>query len=203
VAQKRVAEHGFSGVFLRDDIVSLPFFSGSLDCIFSEGALHHTDSTRGALAALTPLLRSGGYFLFYVYNKKGPIREFSDDYIRKKLQALTPEDAWEALRPLTEMGIQLGRMEKELDLPEGIPLLDVPAGKIPLQRFVYWHVFKAFYDPDSAFEEMHHINFDWYAPKNAHRQTPEEVRQWCSELGLVIERMHVENAGITVVTRKT
>lgn len=202
VAQKRVTQRGFSGVFLQDDLVTLPFAHGGLDCIFSEGVLHHTDSTKGALASLTPLLRPGGYFLFYVYNKKGPIREFTDDCIREKLQAMSPEDAWEALRPLTDLGIQLGDLNAEINLPEGVPILDIPAGKISLQRFFYWHIFKAFYDPATTFEEMHHINFDWYAPKNAHRQTPQEVQQWCDEFGLHIERLQVEKAGITVVARK-
>ena len=39
-------------------------------------------------------------------------------------------------------------MDVTLDLPDGIPLLDVPPGPITLQRFVYWHVFKAFHHPD-------------------------------------------------------
>jgi SAM-dependent methyltransferase len=202
VAARRVAERVFSGVFLQDDITALPFPKGSVDCIFSEGVLHHTDSTRNALASLAPLLKPGGLFLFYVYNKKGPLREFTDDHIREKLQQMKPAEAWEALRPLTELGIQLGRLNCALELPEGIPLLDVPAGKISLQRFFYWHVCKAFYDPDATFDEMHHINYDWFAPRNAHRQTPDEVKTWCGELGLDIERMKVEQAGITVVARK-
>lgn len=37
-------------------------------------------------------------------------------------------------------------------------------------------------------EEMNHINFDWYAPANAHRQTPKEVHGWCAQAGLAIER---------------
>jgi SAM-dependent methyltransferase len=201
VARKRFAERGFKGIFLRDDITRLPLAPGSADCIFSEGVLHHTDSTRGALASLTRLL-GRGVFLFYVYNKKGPIREFSDDHIRERLWDMKPEEAWEALRPLTVLGVRLGEADCELDLPEGIPLLDVPAGKVSLQRFFYWHIFKVFYNPDLSFEEMLHINFEWYAPKNAHRQTPDEVRVWCEELGLAVERMHVENAGITVVARK-
>jgi hypothetical protein len=49
---------------------------------------------------------------------------------------------------------------------------------------------------------MHHINFDWYAPRHAHRQTEEEVRRWCAEAGLEVEREDVHLAGITVVARK-
>ena len=202
VARQRVAAQGFNGVFVRDDITRLPFSPGRIDCIFSEGVLHHTDSTKDALGALVPLLRSGGLFLFYVYNKKGPVREFTDDYIRDRLRHMPPGEAWEALAPLTELGRQLGGIDAELDLPEGIPLLGVTAGRVSLQMFFYWHVCKAYYRPDLAFEEMQHINFDWFAPKNAHRQTPEEVREWCAEFGMRIRRFIVEPAGITVIAEK-
>lgn len=201
-ARKRVTERGLEGVFMQDNVAALPFKPQCVDMIFSEGVLHHTDSTKNALTALSSLLKPQGYFLFYVYNKKGPIREFCDDYIRDALQKMGPAEAWEALRPLTELGRQLGEIDATLNLPDGIPLLNVPPGEISLHRFIYWHVFKAFYNPEMNFEEMLHVNFDWYAPANAHRQTPDEVRAWCAELGLSIERLTVENAGITVVARK-
>ncbi len=49
---------------------------------------------------------------------------------------------------------------------------------------------------------MNHVNFDWYRPANCHRQTPEEVRKWCENAGLDVSYMNVEEAGITVVSRK-
>jgi len=205
VAAKRVYEQtrdDVNTVFVRDDITQLPFAEQSVDCVFSEGVLHHTDSTRSSLGSLVPFLKPGGLFLFYIYRKKGPIREFTDDYLREKLQTMPSEEAWEALKPLTGIGIQLGSSDLEIDVPDGFPLLEIPAGKISLQRFFYWHVMKAFYRPDLSFDEMHHVNFDWFAPKNAHRQTPEEVAAWCSELGLEIRHMRPEDAGITVVARK-
>ncbi len=202
VARERVAERGHDGLFIRESLMKLPFAPGSFDIIFSEGVLHHTDSTRDALHALAPLLRPGGHLLFYVYNKKGPIREFTDDYIREQLRSMSASEAWEAVASLTRLGIELGEKEIELDIKEAVPLLGIPAGKISLQRFVYWHIFKAFYDPSLDFEAMRHINFDWYAPENAHRQTPEEVRQWCGEVNLAITRMRVEPAGITVIAER-
>mgnify|MGYP007077439015 CR=1 FL=1 len=58
------------------------------------------------------------------------------------------------------------------------------------------------YRTDLTLDEMQHINFDWYAPKNAHRHTPEEVRQWCHELNLIIEHEKVELSGITIIAKK-
>jgi SAM-dependent methyltransferase len=202
VARQRFAERGIHGRFLQCDLMRLPFAAGSLDAIFSEGVLHHTDSTRDAILTLARLLRPGGRFMFYVYNKKSPIREFSDDLIRDKLQGMSPDAAWEALMPLTKLGIALGELDVEVDVPQDVALLGIPKGKINLQRLFYWHIFKAYYRPEFALEEMNHVNFDWYAPKNAHRQTPEQVRAWCAEAGLVPERERVEEAGITVIARK-
>jgi len=202
VAASRFAERGLSGGFVQASVTRLPFAQKSVDLVFSEGVLHHTDSTEGAFSSLAGLLKPGGRFLFYVYRKKGPLREFSDDYIRDRLQALSPEEAWKAVMPLTKLGKMLGELQIEIDIPEAIDLLEIPAGRIDLQRFFYWHVFKAFYRSDMTIDEMNHINFDWYAPRNAHRHTIEEVRGWCAKGGMTIERERVEEAGITIIARK-
>jgi arsenite methyltransferase len=202
VGRDRFEERGVCGGFLQADITDLPLLPGSVDLIFSEGVLHHTDSTQRALAALAHLLKPGGRILFYVYRRKGPLREYSDDHIRAQLRRLTPAEAWEVMKPLTRLGISLGELGAEVDIAEPIDVLGIPAGRIDVQRLFYWHVAKAFYQPDLTFEEMNHINFDWYAPANAHRQSPEEVREWCNDLDLGIERQVVEDAGITVIARK-
>lgn len=87
-------------------------------------------------------------------------------------------------------------------MPETIDLLEIPAGRISLQRFFDWHVCKAFHRPEMSLEELNHINFDWFAPRNAHRHTPEEVRGWCAGLGLAIEHERIEEAGITIRAKK-
>lgn len=202
VAAERFAERGFQAAFMQADISNLPFPPGSVDLIFSEGALHHSNSTKGALLALARLLKNGGRFMFYVYRRKGPLREFTDDYVRDQLHAMTPQQAWEAMEPLTQLGIALGELNTEIDIPRPITFLGIPSGRINVQRLFYWHVAKTFYHPDLSFGEMNHINYDWYAPANAHRQSPEEVREWCAECGLSIEREVVEEAGITVIARK-
>jgi SAM-dependent methyltransferase len=202
VARARMQDAGADAAFLQCDLTRLPLPTGSLDAIFSEGVLHHTDSTHGAILSLAPLLKTGGLFMFYVYRRKGPIREFTDDYIREKMQSMTPEEGWRAMEPISRLGKLLGELNIEIDIPERIDLLDIDPGRINLQRLFYWHVLKCFYRPDYTLDEMNHINFDWYAPKNAFRQSPEEVRAWCSEAGLQILHERVEEAGITIVAKK-
>ena len=203
VAQKRSLGKGFrNSLFIQESIDNLPFQEPLFDIIFSEGVLHHTDNTQKTFSHLSQFLKPDGLFMFYVYRKKSPIREFTDDYIRDNLQTLTPEEGWDALKSLTKLGIELGKLDVEINVPEDIKVLGIPAGKINLQRLFYWHIFKAFYDPNLSFDEMHHINFDWYAPKNAHRHTVEEVQSWCLYSHLIVEHLKEEEAGITCVARK-
>ena len=202
VAKDRFAERGLRGNFLQANILDLPEEIGNFDVIFSEGVLHHTDSTERAIKYLSTRLAAGGYFMFYVYNKKAPIREFSDDYVREKIAPLTDEEAWKALEPLTKLGMLLGELNIELDIKDPIDILDIPAGQINLQRLFYWYIFKAYYRPEFTLDEMNHINFDWYRPTNCHRQTPQQVTNWVDSCGLDILKIDIQEAGITVIAKK-
>lgn len=199
VAKVRFDEAGYPGDFLQSDLLSVPIPDASIDMIFSEGVLHHTDSTEEAIKALARKLKPGGRFLFYVYARKAVVREFTDDLIRNELRHLTDEQAWKALEPLSKLGIELGKLDVELNVPEDIPFLGIKAGKLNLQRFFYWNICKAFYRDDFTFDEMNHINFDWFRPLNCHRHSEEELRQWCTESALVIERFDREDSGFSVV----
>jgi len=204
IARKKFEEYGYSkrSRFIQCNLNHIPVQEGKFDVIFSEGVLHHTDSTEQAIYDLAPFLKQNGYFMFYVYAKKSPIREFSDDYIRGCFSSKSNDETWEGLEALTKLGKALGDLNIEIDVPENIPYLGIQKGKINLQRLFYWNIFKCYYRPDWSIEEMNHVNFDWYRPANCHRQTPEEVRKWCENAGLDVSYMNVEEAGITVVSRK-
>lgn len=202
VASVRFSEERLSAAFLQADFTELPLPDGSIDVVLAEGVLHHAPSTRDALASVVRVLRPGGRLLAYVYRKKGPVREYTDDLIRGVLADMDPSEAWQVLLPLTYLGKALGDLDVEVDVPEAIDFLGIPAGRVQVQRLFYWYFCKAFYGQALTIEEMNHINFDWYAPTYAHRQTPEEFRSWCDDLSLVVEREIVEEAGISVVCRK-
>src|SRR5919197_266774 len=107
-----------------------------------------------------------------------------------------------SLRPLTRLGQALAELDVEVDVPEDVPVLGIEAARFDVQRLIYWHFAKLFWNPALSFDENLHINFDWYHPRYAHRHEPEEVRSWCEELGLKITRFHVDEAGITVRATK-
>ena len=202
VARERFRQAGLPGDFLQVGISEFDAPKESFDLIFSEGVLHHTDDTRASLGSLVSKLKVSGRIAFYVYARKAAIREFTDDFIRGKLSEMTDELAWKALEPLTKLGVALGEIDAVIDVPEDIPYLGIKRGKLDLQRFFYWNICKMYYRPEFSFDEMNHINFDWFRPLNCHRHTPDEIREWCSEFSLDIERLDVQEAGITVVATR-
>jgi len=195
---RRQLPSGPSRDLVQADILHLPFEAGSFDLVLSDGVLHHTPSTRDALASVARLLRPGGEILFYVYRKKGAIREFTDDHVRDVVAPLPPEAAWEALKPITRLGESLAGAHVTITVPEDIPSLGIRAGDYDLQRFLYDHVLKLFWNDGFTFDENHHVNFDWFHPRYAHRQTEEQVGAWCRDLGLDIVHQAIEVSGISV-----
>jgi SAM-dependent methyltransferase len=187
--------------FVQADALRMPFAPGTFDAIFSEGVLHHTRSTREALLACALLLAPGGAFHFYVYRKKAPVREFTDDHVRSVLAAMTNDQAWEAMRPLTKLARDLAALHATVEV-EDIPVLGIKAGRYDLQRLIYWNFAKLFWNDSYPFETNLHVNFDWYRPHYANRQTEAEVRAWCAEAGLRIDRLHGEESGFTVIASK-
>ena len=184
--------------FVQADILALPFPAASFDLVFSEGVLHHTPSTERAFKALTRLLRPGGEIMIYVYRRKAPTREFVDDFVRERIADLPPEEAWNLLRPLTRLGQALAELDATVEVPEDVELLGIPKGVYDVQRLVYWHFAKLFWNEALTFEENTHVNFDWYHPRFAHRHTEDEVRGWFADCGLEIIRLDVQEAGFTV-----
>lgn len=184
--------------FVQADALHLPFPDGCFDTIISQGVLHHTPSTRQALLSGVRTLSPGGEFLFYVYRRKGPVREFTDDYIREKIAPMSDGEALQAMRSLTRLAQVLSGLDAEVDVQEDVPLLDIRAGRQHVQRLIYWHFAKLYWNNELSFDDNVHVNFDWYRPRYAHRQSAEELRAWCAEAGLSIRRWHEQESGFTV-----
>ena len=103
---------------------------------------------------------------------------------------------------ITKLGKALSDLKVTIDVPEAIPILGIPAGKQDIQRFIYWNMFKCYWNDTMDWDANVITNFDWYHPLHAHRHTPEEVRAWCAEEGLEIVHLDVQESGVSVLCRK-
>ena len=202
IAAERFREQGIKGDFLQANLLDLPIDNGSVDLIFAEGVLHHTDSVASSIARISEKLVTKGVFVFYVYKKKSPVREFTDDYVRQSIADLSDDEAWEVLLPLTKLGAAIGELQATVEVTEDIPLLGIKKGEYDLQRLLYYYVCKMFYRPEFTIEECNHVNFDWFRPQNCHRHTPNEIRSFCDEASLQVDRMFVDESGISVVATR-
>jgi SAM-dependent methyltransferase/uncharacterized protein YbaR (Trm112 family) len=182
---------------LQADLMNLPFKRSFFDFIFSEGVLHHTPDTHKAFEVLIKFLAPKGEIAIYVYKKKGPIREFCDDYLRGFTTHLSEEECWEFSKRMTKFGKALSDLHTEFEVPEDIPALGMKAGKYNLQRFFYYHIFKCFWNERFNFDENNLVNFDWYHPAYAYRHTPEEVKTWFQKAGLELVHIDISESGIT------
>jgi len=187
---------------VQADLTMLPCNEGSFDFLACDQVMHHTPDTKASFDHLVRHLAPGGQIAFYVYKKKGPIREFCDDFLREHYTQASEEECYAFSRAMTALGKALSDLKAEVVVPEDIPILEIKAGKHDIQRFVYWHIFKCYWNEKLDWETNVLTNFDWYHPRYAHRHTAEEVRAWCAEAQLEIVLFNVIESGITVRARK-
>jgi len=188
--------------FIQADLRQLPFKRQFFDYVYSDQVLHHTKNTRTSFKYLTQFLQSNGFISIYVYNKKAPIREFADDYIRSKTTKMSVKDCIAFSREMAVLGKNLSKLKQKIKIPNDISLLNIKAGTYDIQRLIYWHFLKCFWAEDDDFERSVGVNFDWYYPKFAFRHTPKEVNLWFKETKIKITSFKEIESGISVTGKK-
>ena len=105
----------------------------------------------------------------------------------------------ERLVPLNDKARKaLADLHIDVEVSEDVPLLGIKAGRYDVQRLIYWHVAKLYWNDGFSLEENNHVNFDWYHPTYAHRHTEDEIRGWCKGAGLTIQHFDAQESGYTV-----
>ena len=184
--------------FLQADLRKLPFKKKFFDFILSDQVLHHTKNTETSFKYLTKFLKKTGEISIYVYNKKAPIREFSDDHIRKTTVNMSFDDCMKFSKDMAILGKSLSKLKKKITVPNDIPILGIKSGIYDVQRFIYWHFLKCFWDPSDNLDRSIGVNFDWYSPKYAYRHTPTEVKKWYNDTKIKITHFKEIESGISV-----
>ncbi|SCA56226.1 hypothetical protein MTBPR1_20074 [Candidatus Terasakiella magnetica] len=183
---------------LLDDLTDL----GQFDYIYSQEVLHHTADPQQAFRNLVEILAKNGDISIYVYKVKSPIREYTDDYLRNIISEMNYEDAMLTSTNIAKLGKVLSDLDLEIEVP-AIPELGIESGKQNLQRFIYNHFFKCFWNNDLSVEDNAVVNYDWYHPQLASRHTLEEIEGWFRTEELEITRAYEDPYGITVSGRRT
>jgi hypothetical protein len=101
------------------------------------------------------------------------------------------------------LGKSLSDLKKKITIPNDIPILGIKSGTYDVQRFIYWHFLKCFWDPSDNLERSIGVNFDWYSPKYAYRHTPAEVKKWYKESKVKIVHFNEIESGISITGQKS
>lgn len=181
---------------VQADLTRLPFPRAFFDFIACDQVLHHTPDTAASFRALVEWLAPGGELAVYVYRRKSRIRELVDDDLRALVSQMTEEEAWEFAEQLTELGRRLSALGVTVDVP-AIPALGIVGGVYDVQRFIYWHVLKCYWNPVLGHADSVLTNFDWYRPRYAHRHTAAAVRRWFADAGLSVVAFNEQESGIS------
>jgi len=143
------------------DIAAMPFLPETFDAIFSVGVLHHTPDTKAYFRKLVPLLKPGGTIAIWVYPNIGAyaVRKPWINFVNKiPIKAYHDWCEW-------FMATALKRKDS--------PLFNALWRSFPYPRDTNgfeWNVLDLFDSYSPAFHGIH---------------SPEEVRRWFQEAGLV------------------
>jgi SAM-dependent methyltransferase len=175
---------------------------GLFDFVYCQEVLHHTGNPRAAFLNLATRVRPGGELAVYVYRRKAPIREFTDDYVRAHIGAMPYLEARTVSAQITELGRALADVRVrgepvQLAVP-AVPLLGIDAGTYDLQRFIYHFFMKCFWSPELSHDDNVAVNYDWYHPQDATRHELDEVLGWFGDAHLRVVHSLIDPYGITV-----
>jgi len=199
IARKNIAEPRVH--FVHADLHMLPFPDEFFDFINCDQVIHHTPDPRAAFEILSRKLKPGGRICCYVYRKKGPIREFTDDLVRAQISKLSADEALQQCEAITRFGQKLAELKLNVEVEEDIPALGISRGVVDIQRLFHWNIFKCFWNDEFDFFTNNIINFDWYHPEFCFRFKPDDFRSWFAE-GWEIEAWDAQEAGLSCRARK-
>ncbi|MEE9372606.1 MAG: methyltransferase domain-containing protein [Saprospiraceae bacterium] len=200
IAAQNLTQYSNVSIYQKDLLEDLSEL-GQFDFIYCQEVLHHTSDPELGFKNLVDILSKEGEIAIYVYKKKAPIREFTDDQVRREISPMGYEEAMTECRNITHLGKTLSDIDVKIDVPK-INSLQIEAGCYTIQRFIYHFFMKCFWNNDLTFEENAVINYDWYHPQLCSRHTLKEVRSWFEENDLNILHECVDYYGITVRGKK-
>jgi len=157
---------------VQGDLLRLPFAEGSFDQIYSLGVLDHTPDPRRAFLGLAKLLKPGGRIAIWVYPRERPALE----RIINLHRAISTRLPLGVLVPFSRLMAPVGAIKRRLMASRNPAVARLGVALNVLTIGVSMHP-----DPEVRVCDT----LDWYAPRYLTRHTPEEVRGWFAEAGLV------------------
>lgn len=197
-------ERGLRAKFVRSTIDQLPAHHiPQANIIFCPGVLHYCPDMREALMQLHEQIQKRGELITWVYKKQPRLRAATDECLREYFSGMPAEEAFERMKPLTKLGIALGELNQTITVPEDIFYLGIKAGTYDLQKFIYYHFIKLFYNADLPFVRHNVNNWNAWYPSPVHFHEPHEIEAMVSESGFTVKHWRESGNGIAIIATRT
>lgn len=199
VAAYKNTRHLSNAHIIKADLFYLPFKKNLFDYIISDGVIHHTPDPLKGFLTLAKYLTRKGIISIHVYKKMGPMREFTDDFIRSFSTKNDFKQCSKFCQDFTRFGKTLSDAKVKIHIPADIPILQIKKGDYDLQRFIYYNVFQCFWNENLSFKENNLVNLDWFHPAYASRHTEQEIINWFKAAKLrQIKSFRANESGVSV-----
>jgi SAM-dependent methyltransferase len=163
--------------FVRADMMD-DIYRPAFDVVVCRSAIMVTADPPATFSSMARAVKPGGKLLISVYTKKSPMREMADDYFREHFRKMDKKEAFEALKEFTKFGKILSELNVQVNIPHDLPTLQIKKGQYDVQRLIYYHFLKCFWNEEWGMVNSTITNFDWYHPEYTYRYTKEEVAKW-------------------------
>lgn len=199
VAAYKNTRHLPNAHIIKADLFYPPFKKNLFNFIICDGVIHHTPDPHQGFLILARYLANQGIISLHVYKKMGPLREFTDDFIRSYSTGLDFKKCYRFCEDFTKFGQALSAAKVKIKIPADIPILQVKKGEYDLQRFIYYNLFQCFWNENLSFKENNLVNLDWFHPACASRHTKQEIIGWFKEAKLgQIKSFQANESGVSV-----
>ena len=203
-ARKRLGGGQKVKLLLGDAFASIDVYKfGEFDFISCFGVLHYQEDMRKSVKHLAEKLKIGGRFIAWIYKEQNPIRKLTDDYLRSIVSKLPKDKVLEVIKPLTELGMELGQVHDEIHIERDIPCLGIETGIYSVHELFYYYFIKLFYNPTLPFERHVVNNLNAFGPEHVLFLPENEILAIFVESGFDIETWSSRGNGVGIVAVKT
>lgn len=184
---------------IKADALHHPFKKRSIDFLSCEQSLSNTIDPQKIFFSLAESLNERSKVILSVVARKSNVREKMDLIIRDSIARLREKDKQNAVRKITEIGKLLSEININVKVPGDCSELGTLSGKeMSLQRFIYYAVFKCFYNKEFLFDKSMEFNYDWYCYEKCNKFTLDELCIWYIKNGIRIEYVDVNDSNINL-----
>ncbi len=196
--KKKYAKNNRVTIF-KCDAQKHPFKNSSIDLMSCDQCIHHSKNPGAIFDSLSKSLSINGTCLLSVYAKKSNVREKMDTIIRDRISQMSNSEKLDISDKITELSKILSQIDLNIHVPAEYTEFGNLAGQeMSLQRFLYYAVFKCFWNDSFTFEKCKEFNFDWYSYPICYKTSPEEAVQWFTRNNINITHVDFNFSNVNI-----